>query len=109
MSLLVEYFNELPQRDDEGEISVGGARLKRALESYKARVQERYTEGTLQRLLHSPDTQSRRAAVMALGLVASLESNKATARMLHDADRVVRQLASEALWAMWFRADSEEN
>src|SRR5262249_42519743 len=57
----------------------------------------------------SPDVQSRRAAVMGLGLMASLDSNKAVARMLHDADRQVRDLASEALWSMWFRADSDEN
>src|SRR4051794_25040959 len=102
MPLLVEYYNEVPQRDEEAEVPVGGARLKRALEGFKARVSERYTEGTLQRLLHSPDVHSRRAAVVALGLIGSMDVNKPVARMLHDGDRHVRQLASEALWSMWF-------
>jgi tetratricopeptide (TPR) repeat protein len=107
MPLLVEYYNELPQRDEEQEVPVGGARLKKALDGFKARVAERYTQGTLQRLLHSPDTASRRAAVLALGLVGTMEVNKPLARMLHDGDRNVRQMASEALWAMWFRGDGE--
>lgn len=109
MPLLVEYYNELPQRDEDNELPVGGARLKKALEGFKARVTERYTEGTLQRLLHSPDVHARRAAVLALGLIGSMDVNKPVARMLHDADRMVRQMAAEALWSMWFRADAEHH
>ena len=108
MPLLVEYYNELPQRDEEQqEVPVGGARLKKALDGFKTRVGERYTEGTLQRLLHSPDVPSRRAAVLALGLVGTMDVNKPVARMLHDGDRNIRQMASEALWALWFRADAD--
>jgi tetratricopeptide (TPR) repeat protein len=109
MPLLVEYYNEVPQRDEDGEMTVGGTRLRKALEAFKARVSERYGEGTLQRLLHSPDIHAKRAAVAALGLVGTMESNKPLARMLHDADRIVRQTASEALWSMWFRGDGPEN
>jgi tetratricopeptide (TPR) repeat protein len=107
MPLLVEYYNELPQQEEDIEVPAGGARLKKALEGFKGRVSERYTEGTLQRLLHSPDVYARRAAVLALGLVGTMTVNKPVARMLHDADSQVRQMAAEALWSIWFRADAE--
>jgi tetratricopeptide (TPR) repeat protein len=109
MPLLVEYYNELPRSEEDGEVLAGGTRQKKALEAFRVRVLERYTEGTLQRLLHSPDVYARRAGVLALGLTGTMISNKPIARMLHDADRVVRQAAAEALWSLWFRGDSQEH
>src|SRR5262249_53878541 len=109
MPLLVEYYNELPRSEDDGEVLAGGTRQKKALEAFRLRVLERYTEGTLQRLLHSPDVYARRSGVLALGLTGTMISNKPIARMLHDADRVVRQAAAEALWSLWFRGDSQEH
>lgn len=107
--LLVEYFNELPQRGEEENAKGSVARFKRSLEEFKLKVTARYSEGTLQRLLHSSDTLSRRAAVLALGMIGSMTSNKPVASLLRDSDPIVRQLASDAMWALWFRADSEEN
>jgi tetratricopeptide (TPR) repeat protein len=107
-ALLVEYYNEIPEPREE---SKGWeARLRRALEKFKQKATARYSEGTLQRLLVSSDTRARRAALLALGMTGTMKSsNAAVAAMLHDDDRGVRQLAADALWSMWFRADTEDN
>lgn len=107
--LLVEFFNELPQRGEEESSKGSVARFKKSLEEFKQKVTERYTEGTLQRLLHSSDPLSRRAGVLALGMIGTMASNKPAAALLRDSDPVVRQLAADAMWALWFRADSDEN
>jgi tetratricopeptide (TPR) repeat protein len=106
-ALLVEYYNEIP--DPQGDdAKAWEAPLRAALEKYKRKVAARYNEGTLHRLLHSTDTRTRRATVLALGLMGSMkESNSAIAAMLHDEDQGVRRLAADALWNLWFRADSE--
>ncbi len=107
--LLVEYYNELPN-PREFHAQKRAARVRNALETFKQKVAARYSEGTLHRLLESPEVRARRAAVLALGLLGTLErSNAAVAAMLHDGDRVVRQLAEEALWSLWFGADLEAN
>ena len=56
-----------------------------------------------------PAPAARRAAVLALGLVGTMKANKTVAGMLRDDDRITRQLASDALWSLWFRADSDAN
>src|SRR5437016_12776193 len=86
-ALLVEYYNELPEPQSEHP-KAWENRLRNALKKFKNRVQARYTEGTLLRLLHCGDHQARRAAVMALGLLGDLKScNAAVASRLHDSDR----------------------
>ncbi len=108
-ALLVNYYQELPDpRRNKGDDWEG--RLETALDEFKHKVEARYSEGTLHRLLKNGGTRARRAAVLALGLLGSCKtSNSLLARALHDSDRVARQLASDALWSLWFRADSEEN
>ena len=59
--LLVEYFNELPQRRLKEEASAWRARQQAATETFRQRVEARYTEGTLIRLLESPSAQARQA------------------------------------------------
>jgi tetratricopeptide (TPR) repeat protein len=104
----VEYYNEIPE-PQEG--SKGWeARLRRALEKFRQKTAARYSEGTLHRLLASSDVRARRAALLALGMLGTMKSsNAAVAAMLHDDDRGVCQLAIDALWSMWFRADTEAN
>jgi tetratricopeptide (TPR) repeat protein len=94
-ALLVDYFEEFLEGRD--------------VEIFRRRVLSRYTEATLSRLAVSGDETSRRAAVLALGLVGSFQSNPVVARALRDPDPVVRRLAQNALWAIWFRADSPQN
>lgn len=108
-ALLVEYYEELPE-PQEGNPKGWEARLRKGLEKFKQRVAARYMEGTLHRLLQSSDCETRRATVLALGLVGTMKaSNAIVARRLHDEDRGVRQLAADALWSMWFRADTDVN
>ncbi len=94
-SLLVDYYEAFLRNQD--------------IESFRVNVSARYSEGTLARLLHSGDAQARRASVLALGLAGGFGSNAAVARALRDPDPTVRTLADNALWAIWFRADSREN
>src|SRR5262249_15253803 len=99
---------ELPERRDE-EPEVSAARFHSALALFKKQVSRRYSEGTLQRLLQSGDAETCQAAVLALGLVGSMASNAALASCLHEDDERLRDLAANALWAIWFRGDSEDN
>ena len=109
-ALLVEYYEELPQPKAGGKNrEAREALMQSALDKFKERVQERYTEGTLQRLLDGSTARARRASVLALGLVGTMKSNASVASMLHDEDRVVRQLAADALWSLWFRAGTDPN
>jgi tetratricopeptide (TPR) repeat protein len=96
-SLLVEYFKAFLRDRD--------------LEAFRNRVAVRYNEGTLARLLTiSPDVAARRAAVLSLGILGSFEhGNEALARALRDDDVAVRSMAEDALWAIWFRADTPEH
>jgi len=93
--LLLDYFDAYLRDQD--------------IESFRLNVTARYTEGTLARLARAPSSRARRAAILALGLVGSIEVNAAVARALRDEDATVRDLASNALWTIWFRADSPEN
>jgi tetratricopeptide (TPR) repeat protein len=109
LSLLVEYFDQLPERREGMDPDVWAARMHSGLEKFKKRVSARYCEGTLQRLLDSDNSRNRRAAVLSLGLLGSMQSNSALADRLHDDDLRVRELTADALWAIWFRADAEDN
>ena len=96
-SLLVDYFQAFLQDRD--------------VETFKSRVATRYTEGTLGRILAgSPAVTARRAAVLSLGLLGSFRgSNTSLGRALADSDPIARAMAEDALWAVWFRADSPEH
>lgn len=109
MALLVDYYRRLPERKDGEEPESWAVRLQEALDGFKQEIKARYHDATLQRLLASPSTEARRAAVTALGLTGTMDSNKPLAQRLQDSDAQVRQLAIDALWAVWFRADSEAN
>jgi tetratricopeptide (TPR) repeat protein len=78
-------------------------------ESFRQKVSSRYNEATLARVLQNGEPQARRASLLALGLFGSYASNAAVARGLRDADPTVRALASDALWDIWYRADTPEN
>lgn len=94
-SLLVDYY-ETYLRDHD-------------IDAFRQLVSARYTEGTLTRLIDAPAIQARRAAVLSLGLLGTFESNAQVARALKDSDPTVRSLAENALWAIWFRADTPGN
>ena len=107
--LLVEYFQSLPERS-EGEAPESWAvRLQEALDKFKFEVANRYNEGSLQRILVHADDDSRKAAILALSLIGTMSSNKVLAARLQHENPQVRQMAGQALWALWFRADTEDH
>jgi tetratricopeptide (TPR) repeat protein len=93
--LLIDYLDSYRQDND--------------LDAFHQKVMARYTEGTLCRLLRSGNPAARRASALALGLVGSFNVNTQVGEALKDRDPIVRSYASQALWAIWFRADSPEN
>jgi tetratricopeptide (TPR) repeat protein len=105
----MSYYARLAERGEGEDVRTWAARQPQALARFKADVAGRYREGTLQRLADHPDPRTRRAALVALHLVGTMASNDAVAARLHDGDPQVRQTAADALWALWFRADSEAN
>jgi len=72
-------------------------------------VQQWYTVGTLERLVRHPARLTRRAAVLALGLLGDYGSNSILGRALQDEDRGVRMLADQALRSVWCRAGSPQD
>jgi tetratricopeptide (TPR) repeat protein len=109
MALLLEYYAELPERISGEPSHAWMHRYDAGLDKFKQRVEQRYTEGTLQRLLDTGHSQTRQAAVLALGICGTMASNRPLAGMLHDDDPGVRQLATEAMWSIWFRASSPQH
>jgi tetratricopeptide (TPR) repeat protein len=109
LALLIDYYRRLPERKDTETREAWAVRLQEGLETFKKEVGARYNEGTLQRSLTQPYPEGRRAATLALGLLATMSSNKALAARLQDEDGQVRQLAADALWSIWFRADTVAN
>ena len=81
----------------------------RDLDGFARQVSVRYDAGTLARLVESGGVPTRRAAVLALGLCGTFEQNAAVAAGLRDDDAMVRGLAENALWSIWFRASSPEH
>ncbi len=106
-ALLLEYYQELPELPNEDARAwQGKARI--ALEKFKRKVQQRYNEGTLHRLLSSADSPTRQAAIVALGLTGTMaRSNIVLATVLRDDDAQLRLLAEVALWRLWFHAASD--
>jgi tetratricopeptide (TPR) repeat protein len=78
-------------------------------DAFCAKVSQRYGCGTLERLIQSAPRMTRRAAVMALGLIGHYETNETLGRALTDEDRGVRLLAENSLRAVWCRYGSEES
>jgi tetratricopeptide (TPR) repeat protein len=106
--LLVEFFDRLPPLhpgDDEEQWAAGA---RESMHLFRAEVKERYSEGTLQRLLNSTDPITRRAAVLAIGLLGTYDSNASVAALLHDEDPLVQRFASDALWELWFRGGTPD-
>jgi HEAT repeat protein len=85
-SLLVDYYETFLRDHD--------------IESFRQHVSARYSVGTLERLVESGNLPARRAAVLAMGLFGTFESNAIVARALRDSDSTVRDLADNALWAI---------
>ena len=108
MSLLLEAFAEVPQPEPGDDPDLFRLGQDAAVGRFRRAVRERYTEGTLARILESHlDPAQRRAAAAALGLVGTMTSNPPLAAALHDPDEAVRAAAAEAIWGVWFRGEAD--
>jgi tetratricopeptide (TPR) repeat protein len=109
MAELLRFYQQLPPRQPEEPVGDWKARLGPALAAFEKEVASCYLEGTLLRVLHSTLAETRQAAALALGQLGTMNANAPLAALLHDPDDAVRELAIEALWSLWFRADTPEN
>ncbi len=110
MSLLLEAFDNLPKPDAAEDLDLWEAGAEQAIREFRELAENRYTEGTLCRILgSSEDPPARRAAAFALGFVGTMSANPAVALALRtDSDDRVRRFAIDSLWEIWFRGDSVE-
>lgn len=106
--LLVEMFDRLPELRPGDDEDLWAAGAQDAMREFRASARQRYTEGTLQRLLASEDVRTRRAAALALGLFGTMESNPAAAAALSDPDPVVQRFVADAMWELWFRGGTAD-
>jgi tetratricopeptide (TPR) repeat protein len=107
-ALLVQYYDQLTEVCTK-ETGAGDLLHQAALEEFRQRVASRYAEATLVRLATSPDRQARRSAILALGLLGTMNVNTTLAARLHDEDEDVTRLAADSLWLVWFRGSTPEN
>ncbi|HET6576018.1 MAG TPA: HEAT repeat domain-containing protein [Fimbriiglobus sp.] len=107
--LLVESFAKLPQPRQSDDPDLFQAGVQQALREFRDEVEEKYTEGTLQRLLAAGDELARRAAALALGFTGTMRSGPALTAALRDDDAQVRQFAADSLREVWFRGDEADH
>jgi tetratricopeptide (TPR) repeat protein len=108
-SLLVGLFDRLPEPRPGDDEDLWAAGVQEAMREFRDGVRERYTEGTLQRILATADdVKARRAAALALGLTGTVAAAPTVAAALHDDDPLVRRFAVGSLWELWFRGGTPE-
>ncbi len=73
-------------------------------EAFAGHIKERYTLGTLERLVAHEQALVRRAAAFAVGLIGDYRSNAVLGKALHDDDQGVRVLAESGIRVLWCRS-----
>jgi tetratricopeptide (TPR) repeat protein len=71
-------------------------------------LQSRWTHGQITSLFHSENTDARKVAAFAFGLVGQKCCVHKLASLLKDPDAIVHQMAEHALWSVWFRSGTPE-
>jgi tetratricopeptide (TPR) repeat protein len=104
--LILNYYQLLPEQTPEAEPRHWARAYRKALHRFHQAVAARYHEATLEKLLADRSAEVRQAATLATGLLGSMRASASLAARLHDEDAVVRELAADALWSVWFRADA---
>ncbi len=84
-------------------------RSGRDLDRFQSELESRLDERSLRLMVTAKDPTVRHASVLALGLVGSYEANEALGAALADPVPMIRIEARQALWSIWFKADSPEN
>lgn len=108
-ALLVRYYDQLLEARGGTDAEEKSLLRQAAIEEFCQRVSARYTEGTLLRVLSSRERRARKAAVLALGLVGTMNANAPLAARLHDSHADVARMAADSLWSLWFRGDLPEH
>ena len=103
-SLLERWYRQKPRPRSRESFHSWFRNHKKFIEQFQNQVTSRYQECTLQRLLSDGAPTARDAAAFCLGLLGTWDSNPHLAAALQDEDEGIRQMASEALWSLWFRA-----
>ena len=93
-ALILEYYEAYLSHRDEAK--------------YFSEVARHYALPTLQRLARWGDSDRRRAAVVALGLMGDYDTNHVMGNALVDEDRTVRALAEEGIQSIWSRAGNSQ-
>jgi tetratricopeptide (TPR) repeat protein len=101
--LIVKFYRRLPQPAPNDDQELWQAGVQEAMRDFRQAIRNNYTESTLQRLLCHPQPMARRAAVLALGLIGTMDSNAAMAAALRDTDSLVLRFAQDAMWEIWLR------
>lgn len=78
------------------------------VEQLRKEVQRIYSPRHLERLLACGNVETRRAAVLAIGLIGDTHSQVATATALRDPDEDVRMRAEQACRQIWVRLGTSE-
>jgi tetratricopeptide (TPR) repeat protein len=107
--LIVKFYKKLPQPTPADDADLWEAGVQEAMRGFRQAVKNNYTEGSLQRLLAHPSVPARQGAVLALGLVGTMDSNEAVAGALKDDDPLVRKFAHDALWEIWLRGGTVDH
>jgi tetratricopeptide (TPR) repeat protein len=107
--LIVKFYKKIPQPTPADDADLWEAGVQEAMREFRQAVKNNYAEGTLQRLLAHPSTPARQGAVLALGLVGTMDSNAAVAAALRDDDALVRKFAHDALWEIWLRGGTVDH
>lgn len=98
--LLSDYFAELTAKKKI---------TPKTFSRFVRRTAERYTEGTLTRLLFHDDREVREAAILALRFLGTMKTTPQLIPCLRDEDENLRQMAETTLWAIWFRHEDAAN
>src|SRR3712207_5263502 len=71
-------------------------------------LKTQYTHEQITSLFTSDNTDARKVAALAFGLVGSKCGLHKLAPLLRDPDPVVTQMAEHAMWSVWFRSGTRE-
>ena len=107
--LILQYYQLLPEHRFEEEPADWPRQFRKALAKFNRSVEARYYESTLERLALFAPSRCPPGRGPGAGLARLDPVNAAVAQRLHDEDPTVRQLAADALWSIWYRADAPEN
>ena len=108
-ALLVEYYQRMPGRRTKDDAETWRKRQEEGRQKFLHTGPRRYNEGTLLRLLESTDPKARRASLLALGQFGTHGGQRRRRRPPQRRRRRGPPPGRRALWALWFRADDEEN